>query len=301
MLNTPVSPSLLLSLISLLFCFQCSGSSGPVTGEKVLEHASEMAAFGPHPAGSPAQEKVSGYIASQLSGFGLEVDVQTFETPSPIGRVTMRNIRAEIPGSRSEVMLLASHYDSKLFEHFEFVGANDGIASSALLLELARILARDNPVEETIWCVFFDGEEAFRTWTNVDSLYGSRYFVRDLKRKREIDRIRAMILLDLVGGAGLSLKKESNSSERLSDIIWSTARRMGHQSFFTEEGSVATEDDHIPFLREGVSAVNLIDLSYPYWHTAEDTLDKLSPENLEVVGNVVLESLPEISKAVRER
>lgn len=263
--------------------------------ERLLKHVEVMVSYGPHPPGSEAQRQVAAYIESQLREAGLELESQTFIAATPVGRVEMKNIIGKIPAARAEVILLASHYDSKYFKNFSFVGANDGGSSSAVVLELARLLATNNPTDFSLRFVFFDGEEAFRTWTSLDSLYGSRHMVEALKRSGQLKQVRAMILLDLVGGENLVLRKDRNSEDWLNRIIWQKASELGYQSMFDPLGYVDAVDDHIPFSAEGVPVVDLIDLAYPYWHTAEDTLDKISPLSMQRVGRVVLESLPEIS------
>ncbi len=259
-----------------------------------MGHVEQMVSHGPHPPGSQAQAKVGDYILQTLRSYGLDVHTYGFEPATPQGRVKMRNIWGVIEGKKEEVILLASHYDSKYFEGFEFVGANDSGSSSGLLLELARILSEENPTDYTLWLVFFDGEEAFQEWTELDSLYGSREFVRMLKRRNQLGDVRAMILLDLIGGENLSLLKDAFSTAWLKEIIWRKGQEVS--DIFKARGSTAAVDDHIPFSQEGIPVVDIIDLNYPHWHTAEDTPGKLSPRNIEIVGNVVLASLPEVGE-----
>ena len=261
-----------------------------------MEHARRIVAEGPHPSGSPAQKRVGVYLMAELKSYGLPVQTQSFIADTPMGPLEMVNIWGVLEGSRDEVIILASHYDSKYYAEFRFVGANDGAASSGLVLELARLLARGNPVDHTLWFVFFDGEEAIAEWTDSDSLYGSRHFVAELKKNGQLGKVKAMILLDLVGGKQLRLLQDTNSTPGLNRLIWAFAEAMGHDDIFIRDGWTAAVDDHIPFRKEGVPAVDLIDLSYAHWHRPSDTLDKLSPENLEVVGNVVLAALPAVAQ-----
>jgi Zn-dependent M28 family amino/carboxypeptidase len=163
-----------------------------------------------------------------------------------------------------------------------------------MILELARILSADNPLDYTLWFVFFDGEESFGEWTDADSLYGSRDFVRMLRQQDQLKDVSAMILLDLVGGRDLEIRKDVLSTDWLNSLIWKQAERMGHDDIFLPRGTTAAQDDHIPFKEAGIPVVDLIDLRYKYWHTSEDTIDKLSAENMEKVGNVLLASLPKI-------
>ncbi len=284
----------------LAACGQIAADGETVDGQRALAHAEAIVAYGPHPPGSNAQREVGLYLIGQLRELGLEVRTDAFPAMTPKGTLDMVNVWGVLPGEAEEVLILASHYDSKLFEGFRFVGANDPAASAGLVLELARVLKAHNPTPFTLWFVFFDGEEALETWTDQDSLYGSRRFVRRLQNQGEIGKLRAMLLLDLVGGKTLQLYRESNSTPWLSSILWSRAARMGLEDLFPTRGTRAVTDDHLPFLEAGVPAVDLVDLSYPYWHTAEDTVDKLSAENLGKVGEVVRTSLPEIARHLRQ-
>ena len=263
-----------------------------------MEHIENIVSYGPHPAGSDAQQKVSQYLVQQMSSIGLKVHTHSFHPITPQGRLKMQNIWGVIEGNQESVIILASHYDSKYFEDFSFIGANDSGSSSGLLLELARILANNNPTNHSLWIVFFDGEESFQKWSSIDSLYGSREFVKMLKRKGNLEKISTLILLDMIGNKNLQLVKDLNSSKWLNRIIWNKASQMGHGKIFVERGNVAAEDDHLPFAREGVPVVDIINLNYQYWHRKEDTLDKLSTHSLTAVGNVILSSLAEISQSL---
>ena len=298
----PISTHCLkLFLLLLILSSGCSrvGTSADideVNGENTMRHIEKIVSYGPHPPGSEAQKKVGAYIVDQLKSSNLEVQTHTFEPVTPHGHLQMTNIWGVVNGKRDQVIILASHYDSKYFENFPFVGANDGASSSGLLLELARILAKRNRTDFTLWFVFFDGEEALLEWTSADSLYGSREFVKMLKRSNQLNTISALILLDMVGEKDLLFYKDGFSTAWLKNIIWMKAAELGHDDIFKTWGSVSVQDDHIPFVEEGIPVVNIIDLNYAYWHTSKDTPDRLSAENLEIVGNVVLASLPEIMR-----
>ncbi len=293
---------LFIRLLTLLAVAVCCGQGAAVDGLQVLRHTREIVRHGPHSPGTEAQRKVGKYIAGQLEALGLQVDTQPFRPVTPRGRLKMTNIRGILPGPNERVLILASHYDSKFFDTFKFVGANDGGASSGLVLELARVLTQHNPTGLTLWFVFFDGEEALGEWTSADSLYGSREFVKREKDRGNLRKVGAMILLDLVGGKDLRIFREGNSTPWLNKIIWDQASRLGHERIFRASGRASPiDDDHIPFLRAGIPAVDLIDLTYAHWHKPTDTLDKLSGPNLEVVGAVVLASLPEIARQVMRK
>jgi len=279
----------------VLACAPLAFSADPPAfdGGRALEHLRAVVAFGPRPPGSAAAAETRRYITAQMGAIGVQVSEQAFEAKTPIGAVRMVNVRATIPGARPERIVLAGHYDTKLFRQFRFVGANDAGSSTAFLVEMARVLkARKNPW--TIELLFLDGEEAFIDWyLGDDNRYGSRHYVQEAKRTGDLARIKAMILVDMIGDRDLVVKRETTSTSWLTDTIWAAAKALGHDSTFVAE-SFAVEDDHVPFLNAGVPAVDLIDLEYPPWHTAEDTLDKVSARSMEVVGRVLTAALPKI-------
>jgi glutaminyl-peptide cyclotransferase len=260
-------------------------------GNAALQHVERLVAIGPRVAGTPGGQRAREYVVSELKKVaGVQVQVKPFEADTPEGRVKMANVVAVLGGRRPDVIMLAGHYDTKLFKEFRFVGANDGGSSAALLLELARRLAA-GPRDYTYWLVWFDGEEARVSWTERDSIYGSRRLAADLARARQLPR--AMILVDMIGDRNLDIRPEAYSAPWLTDIIWEAAARLGHGRHFLAD-PLPVEDDHVPFLRLGVPAALLIDFDFPPWHTAGDTLDKVSAQSLAVVGEVLLEALPSV-------
>jgi len=282
-------------MAAIAACGQPTTAADPPVfdGGRALEHLRAVVGFGPRPPGSAAAEETRRYVRAQMAAIGVQVAEQAFEARTPIGPVKMVNVRATIPGARPERIILAGHYDTKLFRQFRFVGANDAGSSTAFLIEMARVLkARKNPW--TIELLFIDGEEAFIDWyLGDDNRYGSRHYVQEATRTGDLARVKAMILVDMIGDRDLVLKRESTSTAWLTDIIWSTAKALGHGSTFVAE-SFAVEDDHVPFLHAGVPAVDIIDLDYAPWHTADDTLDKVSARSMEVVGRVLTAALPKI-------
>ena len=224
---------------------------------------------------------------------GYTATEQPFEASTPVGRVKMANVVATLAGDRPERILLASHFDTKPINEFRFVGANDGGSSTGALLELARVLKVRPKPRFTLEFVFFDGEEAYGEWREPNHTYGSRQYVTAARAAGTLGAIRALVLLDMIGDRSLNLKRDTNSTPWLTDILWSTARRLGHAAHFLDE-PFPVEDDHMPFVKAGIPSVDLIDLDYPDWHTAGDTLDKVSAGSLQVVGDVVLAALPEI-------
>jgi glutaminyl-peptide cyclotransferase len=265
-------------------------------GGRAYEHVRRVVALGPRPAGSPAAAETRAYIKSELKALGIEAVEQPFDADTPLGRFHMVNVIARIPGASPERIVFAGHYDTKLFREFRFVGANDAGSSTAFLLEWARV-AKARANRFTTELLFLDGEEAMRSeWLDPDNRYGSRHYVRAGQQDGTLKQVRAMILVDMVGDRDLQIKREENSTRWLKDAIWGAAKRLKQGAVFSDE-ETAIEDDHMPFLSAGVPAVDIIDLDYyPYWHTKDDTLDKVSARSLQVVGEVLTEALPEIEK-----
>ncbi len=278
-------------------------------GEKAFAHVREQVSIGARPAGSPSLARARDYIIKQLKAANLNVTIDEFRQPTPLGERNFANIIAEIPGESADQLIIASHYDSKYYRDMNFVGANDGGSSTGVLIELARALAAQNRKPRlTLKFVFFDGEEAFcENWDDCskpnqpDNTYGSRRYVRTAIERGELARIRALILLDLVGYKDLEFPRDSNSTSWIVDTIWRTAAELKHADVFVN-AEEAIDDDHTPFLEAGVNAVDIIQLnSYPHWHTAEDTLDKISARSLQIVGDVMLASIPRIEERLATR
>jgi glutaminyl-peptide cyclotransferase len=275
-------------------------TTGGFDGARAYKHVEQLVAIGPHSAGSEGIRRAQSYILEQLKSFGCPVEEQDFHAPStPVGDVAMKNIVVKIPSPNPNIITYASHYDTKRI--VDFVGANDGGSSTGVLLELARLLCtRKNP--ETIWLVFFDGEEAFNAqWADPDHTYGSKELAARLALSGDLRHVKAMILADMVGPPNPIFKRESYSTPWLTDIVWSTAARIGYSKIFINSSN-AVEDDHISFLQRDVPATDIIDFESPvleYWHTSRDTLDKIDPRTLAITGHVLIASLPEIEKKIQ--
>jgi glutaminyl-peptide cyclotransferase len=233
--------------------------------------------------------KTREYIIGELKSAGAVVSSDEFSAATPQGEKQMVNITAEIAGESQDVIMIASHYDTKYYKDMRFVGANDPGASVGTLLELARVLARTQQKPKlTYWFVFFGGEEAFcENWDECgkpdapDNTYGSRHYVSQLRSKAQLDRVRALILLDMMGYKNLELGRDTMSTKWLQDIIWQTARELGYRSYFVDKPEGVGGDDHEPFLKAGIPSVDLIQLNgYPFWHQADDTLDKVSAKSM---------------------
>jgi len=264
-------------------------------GAKAWDHLRRQVAFGPRPAGTPALLKTRQYILDQLKAAHIKTQEQPFMAETPAGRVAMVNVIGTIPGRRPERIVLASHYDTKRAPQFTFVGANDGASSTAALLELGRVLAGSQPTF-TIELLFLDGEEAVNwTWAGTDNTYGSRHYVAAAQTSGALTGLKALLLLDMIGDRDLTIRRDSNSTPWLVDAIWSAAARIGHAGTFSNE-LTTIEDDHVPFLKAGVAAVDVIDLDNPTWHTAQDDLAHVSEASLQIVGDVILAALPAIEQ-----
>jgi hypothetical protein len=280
------------------------GAAAPLTFDsaRAWGHLRQLVAIGPRPAGSPAIEQTRKYMKDQLAAAGVSVTEQVWDTEAPLGRIHMVNLMATVPGARKDRIVIAGHYDTKLFREFRFVGASDGGSSAAFLLELARVLkARRNPL--TIELLFLDGEEAVcRNWDDCsrpgapDNTYGSRHYVDVAKKDGSLATLKAMILVDMIGDRNLEIQRDGYSTPWLTDAIWDAAKRLKVGSFVPAASRV--EDDHLAFLQAGVPSVDIIDLeryaSQNLWHTAGDTLDAVSSRSLQAVGDVLLAALPAI-------
>jgi len=257
-----------------------------------------MVSAGARPAGSLALDKVRLEIAAGLKQAGLISELDWFNGDTPKGSVRMANIRATrkgtVPGSGT--IVLAGHYDTKLFSDFKFVGASDGASSAAWLLEMARATSKLKLACDLEF-LFLDGEEAVVDWSDEDSRYGSRYDVERRTKAGTLSQLKALVLVDMIGDKNLDIKREAQSTDWLTSIIWNNAHALGFKSEFLDESQIV-EDDHLPYLHAHVPAVDLIDFDYPDWHKASDTLDKVSGESLKKVGDAVYASLPEIDRRV---
>jgi glutaminyl-peptide cyclotransferase len=259
---------------------------------RAFQYVKDIVAFGSRPAGSPGHVKVEQYIQSKLKGDEVEVDAFTATTPA--GKFPIHNIIAKFPGKKDGIIVIASHYDTNYPLPKEFVGANDGGSTSGLLLELANQF-RGKPLDGySVWLVWTDGEEAFVKWTASDSLYGTKHLAQKWQQDGTAKKIKAFILLDMIGDADLDIQRDTNSTAWLSDLVYQAASTLGYQSHFFQQ-TTAIEDDHIPFAKIGVPVVDIIDIDYgyanAYHHTTQDTLDKLSPKSLAITGDVVLQTI----------
>ncbi len=281
-----------------------SEKTGGFDGKRAFAHVAKQVSFGPHPSGSQAIAKVQDYLLSELKSYGCTVETDAFSSDTPIGRISMKNILVKIPGEKPVVILLGTHYDTarsardprtgEVHAMPTFVGADDGGSSTALMLELARLLCPRRG-KYAVWIAFFDGEEAMHDWSATDSLYGSRQMAARLSTSGDIKKTKAFLLADIVGGRAARFLRESSSTPALVDLIWSTAAKLGYSAIFLNE-STSAQDDHDSFLKRGAPSVDVIGdfMNNGYWHTPQDSLDKISAKTLAIVGHVFLESVKQL-------
>ncbi len=279
----------------LLVTTTCSfATSIDFSGTSALEFTRKAVAFGPRPPASQANKAEQAWIKAELHKFAkCKVIEDAFTAQTPLGPMEMKNIIALFPGTSGRSVAITGHYDTKMFPGRHFAGANDGGASAGLLLELARVI-NTRSFKDDIYLVWFDGEEAIGEWSPTDGLHGSRHLAAKWTADGSLARIKALVNVDMIGDKELGIMRVSNSSPKLLQMVWKIAADLGYEQNFIDY-SASIEDDHLPFLQQGVDALDLIDFSYGpnnrYWHTDEDTIDKLSPRSLEVVGKVLLELL----------
>lgn len=268
------------------------------SGQSAFDYTAKAVSHGPRPPGSAASKKLAAWLVSELKSFGYEVIEDRFTAKTPRGPVSMMNVIARKPGKPGRRALAVSgHYDTKIFP-FHFVGANDAGSSTGAVLELARSF-KDTPTAKDIYFIFHDGEEAYGEWSETDSLYGSRNLSARWRKDGTLARLDALINLDMIGDKDLQIVEEQYSSEVLRRLLWGVAAEKGFARHF-EGGAFPIEDDHVPYLRLGVRALNLIDFSYgpnhSWWHTPQDTMDKISVRSLQIVGSVVAETLRRLDR-----
>lgn len=323
---TPRQP--LLAALLLLLLFGCSSKPAPTESveqaplgppppasstagfdaSRAYEHVRHLVELGPRPPASEAIHAAQSYLVSQLKSYGCQVEEHDFTASTSIGNVPMKNIVARASGTSPGILLFATHYDTLRMPNF--VGADDGGSGTGTMLELARnVCQRKNGLN--IWFAFFDGEEAQGNWTDRNSVkwndanatFGSREMAASMAVSGDLKRLKAMILADMIGPPNLHIKRETNSTQWINDILWSTAARLGYGNVFVNEYFPVTGDDHFSFLHRGVAAADIIDFSIlnTYWHTPEDTFEKIDPRSLAVVGHVFLEAIPELEKIAPEK
>jgi glutaminyl-peptide cyclotransferase len=303
-IRATVDDSAVVRVASLSMTSPLSATAG-FDGARAYEHVRQLVEIGPRPPGSEGIHRAQAYIISQLKNSGCPVEEHDFHGSTPLGNIAMKNIVAKIPGTGSDIVLYTTHYDTLRMANF--VGADDGGSGTGTMLELARLFcARKTKISTNVWMVFFDGEEAQGQWTdknsvqwtNTNSTYGSREMAASMALSGELKHVKAMILADLIGPSNLKIKRDTNSTPWLTDLIWATATRLRYGNVFINESATVSGDDHLSFIRRGVPGCDVIDfdIKSTYWHTPQDTLDKVDPRSLALVGHIFVETLPALEK-----
>ena len=293
--RAPKTPLILFSIFSALIFSPlpveaANSASAVFHGTNAYADTKRAVAFGERPSGSPANLKLRDWIVSELKPLGGQLNVDSFTAQTPSGPVPMANILLRFPGTSGRILAVTGHFDTKKIPLVHFLGANDGGSSTGFLLEFARTISK-TPHRDDIYIVFFDGEEAVAQWTDRDSIYGSKHLAAKWANDGTLGHLDALINVDMIGDSDLDVMNDSNSNQGLREQMLSTAEMLGYGKFFHKERE-GIEDDHIPFSESGVNVLDVIDFTYgpknAYWHTAQDTLDKLSAHSFQVVGDVVL-------------
>jgi len=297
-------PSALVSSVSVFLALTLGADSQSAaqtriweefSGDKALAHVQRLVDLGPRPPGSEAIEKSRDYIENQLRLSGWQVTRQAFTDDTPRGKVRFVNLIARFRAQGgAPSFLLCSHYDTKTFDAIRFVGANDGGSSTGLLLELARALGQHSSLAAKVELVFFDGEEAYENFSETDGLYGSRYFARQLADAKTGKQFRGGILFDMVGDRSLDITLPTDSPVEMARDIFASAEALKLRNYFSYFDREMT-DDHTPLNRIGIPTLDMIDFDFAWWHTADDTIDKLNAQSLQVVGSVAAYYLSEFA------
>lgn len=267
-------------------------------GARAYTYASQFASIGPRWPTGPGHLKAEQFLRAHFRRDALEED--TFTANTPIGSVPMRNFIVRFPGKKPGAIVLASHYETNYpLKNIHFVGANDGAATTGLLMAIGDKLRAQTAGGRkldgySVWLVFFDGEEAIRQWSSSDSTYGSRHLAARWGRDGTLGHVKAFILADMIGDKNLDIQQDASSTPWLVNTVRQAAAHFGYEKYFFRQ-SLGVEDDHLPFVQRGVPSIDIIDLNYgpnnSYHHTVQDTMDKVSAKSLTISGDVFLETI----------
>jgi glutaminyl-peptide cyclotransferase len=264
--------------------------------EQLLQTAPKR--FNGSPGHLKAEEFIKQHFAAEAAKGNFETD--TFTASTPAGYQTMHNFIVKYPGKKDGIIVLASHYETNYpLRDINFYGANDGAATSALLIEIGNVLRNHPPEGYSIWLVFDDGEEAVKQWSNSDSLYGTRHLAAKWSQDGTISKIKAFLVADMCADKDLNIDHDDNSTPWLLDMLKVAAKNTGHSAYIFKN-ETAINDDHLPFRQRGVPVLDIIDIDYGphtdaapdgYHHTDQDTLDKISGHSLQISGDLFLEMI----------
>ena len=274
-----------------------NGQAAYTLTEQLLEVAPKR--FNGSPGHLKAEEFIKQHFAPEAAKGNLVAD--TFTATTPAGLQTMTNYIVKFPGKKDGVIVIASHYETNYpLRDINFYGANDGAATTSLLIEIGNVLRAHPPEGYSVWLVFDDGEEAVQTWSNSDSLYGTRHLAAKWSTDGTLAKIKAFLLADMCADKDLNIDHDQNSTPWLLDMLKVAAKNTGHSNYVFKN-ETAVEDDHLPFKKRGVPVLDIIDLDYgpptqehpegSYHHTEQDTLDKISAHSLQISGDLFLEMI----------
>lgn len=272
-------------------------------GAAALAATQKAVSFGERPSGSEAIVHLRDWIVAQMKPLGGELILDSFTGQTPSGPVPMTNLIFKFHGTSGKAIVVTGHYDTKRIPMVHFVGANDAGSSTGFLIELARVVSKMNHADD-IYIVFFDGEEDVVSWTATDSLYGSRHLAAKWASEGMLARIKALINIDMIGDKELGVFNDDSSSGSLRKMTWQIAAKRDDSKYFRNDVT-AIDDDHKPFVDSGVNAMDIIAAVGPpsnsatlgaYWHTAQDTMDKLSAHSFQVVGDVIVDLIKELGQ-----
>ena len=279
-----------------------NGPPPTIDADRAWQYVKDVVKFGERPIGSANHKKLEDYILEHLKGDEVESDTFTADTVE--GKFPVHNIIAKYPGAKDGIIVIAGHYDTNYWlRGTGYVGANDGGSTTAILLEFANQLRGQLQGKKrdgySVWLLWTDAEEAVRTWSDTDSLYGTKHLAARWQQDGTAKKIKAFLLTDMIGDADLDIDRDANSTRWLEDVVYEAATRLGYQShFFARDNAI--QDDHLPFVKIGVPCADIIDINYGYngvfHHTPQDTIDKLSPKSLQIVGSTILETIRILDK-----
>ena len=296
------------ALASLFFASAQAQGRPHISGAAVYNLTKEFLAAAPKRFnGSPGHAAAEKFIESHFEPEARDhrLDIDTFTATTPAGLQTMHNIIVKFPSAnpskRDGIILLGTHYETNYpLKDINFVGANDGACTSALLIAIGEYYRAHPPEGYSVWLLFDDGEEAVKAWSSSDSLYGTRHLAAKWSQEGVLPHIKAFLLADMIGYKDLNIDHDDNSSPELLDMLKVAAKDTGHSNAIYRNHT-PIEDDTVPFKQRGIPVLDIIDIDYGpptnehpeggYHHTVQDTIDKLSPQSLQTAGDLFMEMI----------